>query len=161
MRIGIPKEIEPGERRVAGTPLTVERLVKAGFEVCVQRGAGADAEHFDDGYTEVGGTIVDDVAALWATSDLVLKVNPPAMNTDLGVHEADMMKEGAPASALSASDLGFPPRGGWVHGRGEPCGARSGGGGKGLVRGSGGGLCYLSVETVVRGAGCGNSARQM
>ena len=95
MRIGIPKEIEPGERRVAGTPLTVERLVKAGFEVCIERGAGAEAEHFDDGYTEVGGTIVDDVAALWATSDIVLKVNPPAMNTDLGVHEADMIKEGA------------------------------------------------------------------
>ena len=95
MRIGIPKEIGLGEHRVAGTPLTVERLVKAGFEVHVQRGAGTDAEHTDDGYTEVGATIVDDVRALWGTSDIVLKVDPPAMNEELGLHEADMMKEGA------------------------------------------------------------------
>ena len=94
MRIGIPKEIEPGERRVAGTPLTVERLVKAGFEVHVQRGAGEDAEHTDGGYTEVGAVIVDDVAELWGKSDIVLKVTPPMMNLATGVHEADLMKEG-------------------------------------------------------------------
>ncbi len=94
MRIGIPKEIEPGEHRVAGTPLTVERLVKAGFKVHVQRGAGEDAEHTDGGYTEVGAIIVDDVAELWGKSDIVLKVTPPMMNSETGVHEADLMKEG-------------------------------------------------------------------
>lgn len=95
MKIGIPKEIEPGERRVAGTPLTVERLVKAGFEVHIERGAGDAAEHSNEGYVEGGGLITDDVEELWKTSDIMLKVNPPGQHPTLGCNEAELMKPGA------------------------------------------------------------------
>ncbi|MFG0306147.1 MAG: Re/Si-specific NAD(P)(+) transhydrogenase subunit alpha [Phycisphaerales bacterium JB040] len=92
MRIGIPREIGVGERRVAGTPRTVKRLVQGGFEVVVERGAGEMAEHSDAGYTEAGARVVDTSEA-WA-SDLVLKVLPPMERGD-GTHEVDSMREGA------------------------------------------------------------------
>jgi H+-translocating NAD(P) transhydrogenase subunit alpha len=95
MLIGIPKEIFPTERRVAGTPRTVKRLVQAGFKVRVERGAGAKAEHPDAEYGEVGAELVDDVEALWRESDVVLKVRPPHYDEARGHHEADLLKEGA------------------------------------------------------------------
>ena len=95
MRIGIPKEIHPGERRVAITPRTAKRLCQAGFEVWVERGAGADAEHMDAGYIEAGAEIIDDVERVWGECDIVLKVHPPEMHPALKKHEADMLKEGA------------------------------------------------------------------
>ena len=58
MRIGIPKEIEPGERRVAATPRTVQRLCKMGFTVAIERGAGMAAEHTDAGYAESGAELM-------------------------------------------------------------------------------------------------------
>ena len=95
MRVGIPKEIDRGERRVAGTPRTVERLCQAGFEVWVERGAGLEAEHTNDGYAQGGGVLVDDVEKLYGECDIILKVNPPSFNETLGKHEADMIREGA------------------------------------------------------------------
>jgi H+-translocating NAD(P) transhydrogenase subunit alpha len=89
MRVGIPKEVFPSERRVAGTPRTVKRLCQQGFEVWVERGAGEEAEHSDSAYAEVGAVIVDDVEKVWRESDIVLKVRPPEL------HEAEMLREGA------------------------------------------------------------------
>lgn len=94
MRIGIPKEVHAGERRVAGTPRTVKRLVQAGFEVLVEQGAGTQAEHSDAGYAEAGATLTEDARALWAESDIVLKVHAPQQHPALGAHEADLIKEG-------------------------------------------------------------------
>ncbi|MFN7147169.1 MAG: Re/Si-specific NAD(P)(+) transhydrogenase subunit alpha, partial [Myxococcota bacterium] len=71
MQIGIPRETFPGERRVAATPDTAERLGKLGFSVIVEAGAG-DAAGFT--YACTG-----DVAAVWA-ADIVLKVRPPSMD---------------------------------------------------------------------------------
>lgn len=95
MRIGIPKEIHPGERRVAITPRTAKRLCQAGFEVWLERGAGASAEHLDAGYVEGGAEIIDDVERIWGECDIVLKVHPPEMHPTIKKHEADMLKEGA------------------------------------------------------------------
>ncbi len=95
MRVGIPKEIDAGERRVAGTPRTVERLCQAGFEVWVERDAGLEAEHTNDGYTQGGAVLIDDVERLYGECDIILKVNPPSFNEKLGKHEADMIREGA------------------------------------------------------------------
>jgi len=107
MRIGIPKENFPTERRVAGTPRTVKRLLAHGFEVWVERGAGEAAEHSDSAYAEVGATIVDDPRTLWGECDILLKVRPPALiggtpsaaveraGAALGTHEADLIREGA------------------------------------------------------------------
>ncbi|MBL4591950.1 MAG: Re/Si-specific NAD(P)(+) transhydrogenase subunit alpha [Phycisphaerales bacterium] len=94
MRIGIPKEVHPGERRVAGTPRTVKLLIQQGFEVVVEEGAGFAAEHLDSMYIESGATITTDVKALWGESDIILKVHTPQMHPQLGEHEADLIKEG-------------------------------------------------------------------
>ena len=95
MKIGIPKEIHPGETRVAATPETVERLRGLGFSVAVEAGAGAAAIFSDDAYREEGAEIIDDTRELWAQSDIVLKVLAPEANGALGVHEADLLPEGA------------------------------------------------------------------
>ena len=58
MRIGIPKELHDGERRVATTPEVAAQLQKLGFTVAVETGAGAAANFTDDAYAAAGGTIV-------------------------------------------------------------------------------------------------------
>ena len=95
MKIGIPKEIRPGERRVAATPDTVSRLLKLGFEVQVESQAGAGASFNDADYAAVGATVVRGARELWEQSELVLKVQPPELNPALGVHEADLLCTGA------------------------------------------------------------------
>jgi NAD(P) transhydrogenase subunit alpha len=94
VRIGIPKEIHPGERRVAATPQTVIRLRKLGFEVAVEAGAGREIDCYDSTYKEAGAVIIEDARELWASSDLVMKVRPPEENPAFGAHEADLMRDG-------------------------------------------------------------------
>ena len=93
-RIGIPKEIQPDERRVAATPQTVIKLVKLGFEVVVEKNAGLESDYTNEAYKEAGAEIIDDAKELWSSSDVVLKVRPPEENPALGVHEVDLMREG-------------------------------------------------------------------
>ncbi|QOL14680.1 Re/Si-specific NAD(P)(+) transhydrogenase subunit alpha [Dickeya dianthicola] len=75
MRIGVPKERLANEARVAATPKTVEQLLKLGFEVAIERGAGKLASFDDAAYEQAGATILD-TAAVWQ-SDILLKVNAP------------------------------------------------------------------------------------
>jgi len=77
MRIGVPKEIFPGEKRVATVPDVVTKLVKLGFEVVVQQGAGELADLSDAAYVEAGAGVVPSAAELWAAADIVFKVRPP------------------------------------------------------------------------------------
>jgi NAD(P) transhydrogenase subunit alpha len=95
LRVVIPKEIHPGERRVAATPQAVIRLKSLGLNVTVQSGAGADTDHSDAAYREAGAEIAEDVRALWAAADVVLKVRPPEEHPGLGVHEAELLPQGA------------------------------------------------------------------
>jgi H+-translocating NAD(P) transhydrogenase subunit alpha len=76
MKVAVVKESVPGERRVALVPETVPRLVQAGLEVLVERGAGDGAWFPDDSYTAAGATIIttDD---LYATADVILTVTRP------------------------------------------------------------------------------------
>jgi NAD(P) transhydrogenase subunit alpha len=74
VRIGVPKELEPGERRVALAPETVARLTAAGFEIAVEDGAGAAASFPDDAYRESGAELVADVY----DADGVVKVRKPS-----------------------------------------------------------------------------------
>ena len=60
MRVGVPKESAPGERRVALVPESVERLVSAGSKVALEPGAGAAAGFSDDLYREAGATVADE-----------------------------------------------------------------------------------------------------
>jgi len=94
MKIGVPKEIRPGERRVAATPESVSRLIKLGFDVTLESGAGGGAAFPDADYEKVGATVVEGAAALWGGADIVLKVQPPEQHPARG-HEAEMLREGA------------------------------------------------------------------
>ena len=77
MKIGVPKEIYAGERRVATTPDVVAQLTKLGFDVAVESGAGAEASYSDEAYREAGCDVVASADDLWAKSDIVLKVRAP------------------------------------------------------------------------------------
>ena len=77
MLIGVPTEIEPGERRVALVPETVARLVKAGNAVRVQRGAGHAAAFVDAAYEAAGATLAPDAAGVFGEADLIAKVQRP------------------------------------------------------------------------------------
>jgi NAD(P) transhydrogenase subunit alpha len=77
MRIGVPKEVYPGERRVATTPEVAAQLMKLGFDVTVESGAGAEASFSDAAYEEAGCQVVGSADELWSLSDLVT-TRPPA-----------------------------------------------------------------------------------
>jgi len=94
MRVGIPTEVHPGERRVAATPDTVRKLIKLGFDVSVQAGAGEGAKLEDDLYAQAGATIVDDVNALWSDTDIILKVRGPETDPADGVDECERLRDG-------------------------------------------------------------------
>src|SRR5687767_10063732 len=86
--IGVPKETAAGEKRVATVPEVVDKLVKLGFGVRVQSGAGDAANFSDDVYRTAGAEIVPDAAQLWASSDIVFKVRAPSAD------EVQSMREG-------------------------------------------------------------------
>ncbi len=94
MKIGIPKEVYSGEKRVATTPEVAARLSKLGYDVAVEKGAGEAANFSDEAYKEAGVEIVDDAKTLWSTSDIVAKVRPPATKKDSGTDEVALLKDG-------------------------------------------------------------------
>lgn len=93
-KVGIPKEIYPGECRVAATPDTAKVLQKLGFEVLIESGAGVAANFPDDTYSTAGCQIVPDAPALWESVDIVIKVRPPDMHPTLGKHEVELLSVG-------------------------------------------------------------------
>ncbi len=97
MRLGVPKESKPGETRVAATPKTVEQLIKLGYDVTVEPGAGAASAYPDQGYVDAGATL-GETAEVWA-SDIVAKVNAP---TD---EEVPRLRSGAILASLLAPAL--------------------------------------------------------
>src|SRR5258706_2801451 len=78
MIIAIPKERRAGETRVAGTPETVKKLKGLGFEIEVEKDAGASAHFSDEDYRAAGATIAADEAAALKDADIVLKVRGPS-----------------------------------------------------------------------------------
>ena len=95
MKIGVPKEVHADEQRVALTPETATQIQTLGFDVCIETGAGIAAQFSDDSYRVVGAEVVDDVERLWTTSDIILKVREPENHPTLGIHECDLLREGA------------------------------------------------------------------
>jgi NAD(P) transhydrogenase subunit alpha len=85
MIVSVPKEIIPGERRVALVPELVAKLTKASVEVCVQTGAGVAAGFLDSSYQEQGAHVEPEVLA---KADVVIKVQPPT------AEEIERLKEG-------------------------------------------------------------------
>jgi NAD(P) transhydrogenase subunit alpha len=77
MRIGVPKEVYEGERRVATTPDVATQLMKLGFDVSVETGAGQESSFSDDVYRDAGCDVAASADDLWSQSDIVLKVRAP------------------------------------------------------------------------------------
>jgi len=75
IRLGVPKETQEGERRVALVPAVADRFTKLGVEVLVETGAGTGSYYADSAYN--GATIVESAAELYRQADLVVKVQPP------------------------------------------------------------------------------------
>ena len=94
MKIGVPREVHENEARVAATPDSIERLIKLGFAVAVESGAGEKAHFSDEAYRAAGAEMVTDTRALWAQSDVILKVRAPERHPGLGVDEVDLLREG-------------------------------------------------------------------
>ena len=95
MKIGVPREIHEGERRVAATPEVVTQLRKLGFDVAVEAAAGTQASFTDAAYHDAGADIVVDTRALWSASDIILKVRAPEHHPGLGQDETALLREGA------------------------------------------------------------------
>ncbi|RMC16694.1 hypothetical protein DUI87_06633 [Hirundo rustica rustica] len=93
LTVGVPKEIFENEKRVALSPAGVQALIKQGFNVVVESGAGEASKFSDDHYREVGAKIQGTKEVL--ASDLIVKVRAPIYNSSLGVHEADLFKTAA------------------------------------------------------------------
>ena len=93
MRIAVPKETAPGERRVALVPESCKKLIQAGYDIAVESGAGEAAGFADAAYRELGVGIASDPAALLGSTDLVLKVNAPAISAS-GRDETGWMRPG-------------------------------------------------------------------
>ncbi len=87
MRIGVPRETVPGERRVALVPETVQKLVKAGNEVVVERGAGTEAAFVDSAYEQAGARIVDDAY----DAELIVKVQRPTADEMAKLRSGQML----------------------------------------------------------------------
>src|SRR5690625_7548888 len=79
MKIAVPKERRVHETRVAATPETIKKLVRAGATVAVETGAGIAASITDSEFTEAGATIASDFAATLSGADVVPRVTPPTM----------------------------------------------------------------------------------
>ena len=79
MKVGVAKEIAPGERRVALVPESIDRLRAAGISVFVERGAGAEAAFPDNAYVEAGAKIVT-TPTLYSNCDVILRINRPTPN---------------------------------------------------------------------------------
>jgi NAD(P) transhydrogenase subunit alpha len=88
LTIGVPRETAAGEKRVATVPEVVEKLIKLGFAVAVESGAGEAANISDDAYRAAGAEIVADAARLWSSSEIVFKVRGPSSE------EVGLMREG-------------------------------------------------------------------
>jgi NAD(P) transhydrogenase subunit alpha len=92
--VGVPKEIYPGERRVALTPVVVPMLAKAGLEVAIEAGAGVEAGYPDALYQEKGAKIFADRAAVFAQCDIVVQVLCNGANDKNGASDLALMRRG-------------------------------------------------------------------
>jgi len=93
MIIGIPKELEPGETRVALHPSVIPQLKKDGHDILVETGAGALSSISDDDFTRAGARVVAEAQTLYSQAQVIFKVNPPINRSPR--HEAEQMKEGS------------------------------------------------------------------
>jgi NAD(P) transhydrogenase subunit alpha len=94
LKVGVPKETFPGERRVALVPAGAASLKKAGLEVLVERGAGAEAGFPDDRYADAGARIVVARSDLFAAADVITQVRACGANPQAGRRDFELFRDG-------------------------------------------------------------------
>jgi NAD(P) transhydrogenase subunit alpha len=92
--VGVPKEIYPGERRVALTPIVLPLLAKAGLEVVIESGAGTAAGYPDAHYQDKGAKILPDRASVFAQADIIVQVLSHGANDKTGASDLKLMRRG-------------------------------------------------------------------
>lgn len=92
MTIALPKEILPGEKRVALVPDTVSKLIKLGFSVIVEKDAGFNASFTDDQYKNSGAEIINSTEELYQKADLIIKVQRPVLHPSFNKNEAELFR---------------------------------------------------------------------
>jgi NAD(P) transhydrogenase subunit alpha len=92
--VGVPKEIYPGERRVALTPAAVPLLAKVGMDVVIETGAGVAAGYPDAQYQEKGAKVLADRASVFGQSDIVVQVLCYGANDKNGASDLPLMRRG-------------------------------------------------------------------
>ena len=102
MKVGVPKESAPDERRVALVPDGVRRLVESGVDVVVEQSAGAEASFLDDAFAEAGAEVAKDAYSV----DVVCKVQRPSAG------EVEALREGQTLIGLLQPLQGERPSGG-------------------------------------------------
>lgn len=107
MVIAIPKEVLPGENRVSIVPDVASKLIKKGFTINVETGAGMNAGFTDEQYSDAGAKVFSSLEELYSTAELVLKVQRPLDHPEKGKHELELIKEGTLLIALLYS-LHYP-----------------------------------------------------
>jgi proton-translocating NAD(P)+ transhydrogenase subunit alpha len=94
MRVGVPREIHAGERRVATTPDVARQLIELGFVVAVETGAGEAASFSDDAYVAAGAEIVATAEELFGRSHIILKVRGPEKHPSGAYDEVEQLQSG-------------------------------------------------------------------
>ncbi|HEY1462385.1 MAG TPA: Re/Si-specific NAD(P)(+) transhydrogenase subunit alpha [Terriglobales bacterium] len=94
MIVGVPKEIYPGERRVALTPAVIPNLTKVGFEIVIESGAGAAAGYPDEQYTEKGAKVLPDRASVFSTAEIITQVLCYGANDVNGSEDLRLFRHG-------------------------------------------------------------------
>jgi H+-translocating NAD(P) transhydrogenase subunit alpha len=95
MRIAVPKEILPGERRVALTPEIVRKLAASGHAITVETGAGVRAGYSDEAFRAAGAEVAASAAQCYGNAEMVIKVQRAMPSDSGGRHEAELIPEGA------------------------------------------------------------------
>ncbi|MGA3050489.1 MAG: Re/Si-specific NAD(P)(+) transhydrogenase subunit alpha [Chitinispirillaceae bacterium] len=91
MKIGVPKELYAGERRVALTPDTIEHFRKLGFTLAIESAAGTAAGFPDEKYVTANIEVMSSAGALWQSCDIIMKVRPPTMDEIRLMHVGQML----------------------------------------------------------------------
>jgi NAD(P) transhydrogenase alpha subunit len=94
LKVGVVKEVDSDENRVAIVPEGAKRLLKSGIQVLVETGAGEAGDFYDSYYEDSGATVFATAKEVFNAADIIVKIREPTMNPDTGKHEIDMLDKG-------------------------------------------------------------------
>lgn len=94
LKIGVIKEVELGERKIAVVPEAAKKLLQKGIQVLVEQGAGDDADFYDSYYEKAGATILASALEVMQQCDILVKIREPTDHPQTGLHELEMLAPG-------------------------------------------------------------------